>query len=340
MTKPKPRRRLPRAVEEIARLNFEGNIIPHSWYQHIKLESGKPDLPAIIILAEIIYWYRPYEVLDESSGQPRYDKKFKGDMFQSAAGYYEQKFGLTKDQARKALKRLEDLGLIRRELREIVQRGVKMNNVMFVEPVTAKIAQITYSAMAGEDTAEPEETDATATQPENCAVCPFHKPADSPAPTADAPALIFDHALKDLTEPQRAQVSALLAGVPGAQAVLDELNSAVLDKKVKARKPYISYLKTLISRAASGEFVPTSDLPERRRKAAAVQQTQATNERRAQEQLTATPKTPPRPSGKPTKRTAPAPESTEQRQARIETERQRQLAALQDKLDKHAKTES
>ncbi|MBK8537864.1 MAG: hypothetical protein IPL59_23795 [Candidatus Competibacteraceae bacterium] len=39
-------------MAEIGQMHFEGNIIPHPWYQWITLESGKPDLSAIILLAE------------------------------------------------------------------------------------------------------------------------------------------------------------------------------------------------------------------------------------------------------------------------------------------------
>ncbi len=106
---------LPAIVAEIGKIHFEGNIIPHPWYQRITLESGKPDLPAIIILAEIVYWYRPYQTLDKR-GKPILRKHFDGDMFQCTAAYFSSKFGLTKDQTRKALKRLEEGGYIRREL--------------------------------------------------------------------------------------------------------------------------------------------------------------------------------------------------------------------------------
>ena len=129
---------LPATVAEIGKIHFEGNIIPHPWYQRITLESGKPDLPAIIILAEIIYWYRPYQTLDKR-GKPLLRKHFDGDMFQCTAAYFETKFGLTKDQARKALKRLEDAGYIRREYRSIVQQGILRNNIMFIEPVPLAI---------------------------------------------------------------------------------------------------------------------------------------------------------------------------------------------------------
>jgi hypothetical protein len=140
---------LPPVVAEIGKIHFEGNIIPHPWYQRITLESGRPDLPAIIILAEIVYWYRPYQTLDKR-GKPLLRKHFDGDMFQCTAAYFETKFGLTKDQARKALKRLEDAGYIRREYRSIVQQGILRNNIMFVEPMPLAILAITHTAVASE----------------------------------------------------------------------------------------------------------------------------------------------------------------------------------------------
>ncbi len=42
-------------VDAIGELNFEGNIIPHSWYQNIKLPSGKTDTIAITLLSHIAY---------------------------------------------------------------------------------------------------------------------------------------------------------------------------------------------------------------------------------------------------------------------------------------------
>ncbi len=134
---------LPLAVAEIGKIHFEGNIIPHLWYQHITLESGKPDLPAITILAEIVYWYRPYQTLTKG-GKPILRKHFDGDRFQCTAAYFVGKFGFTKDQTRKALKRLEDAGYIHREYRDIVQQGILRNCITFVEPVPPAIMAITH----------------------------------------------------------------------------------------------------------------------------------------------------------------------------------------------------
>ena len=134
---------LPLAVAEIGKIRFEGNIIPHQWYQHITLASGKPDLPAITLLAELVYWYRPYQTLTKG-GRAILKKHFDGDMFQCTAAYFTSKFGFSKDQVRKALKRLEDAGYIRREYRYIIQQGILRNNVMFIEPVPLAILAITH----------------------------------------------------------------------------------------------------------------------------------------------------------------------------------------------------
>ena len=140
---------LPATVAEIGKIHFEGNIIPHSWYQRIMLESGKPDLPAIIILAEIIYWYRPYQTLTKG-GKSLLRKHFDGDMFQCSAAYFEKKFGLTKTQARRAIARLEEAGLIRREFRDVIVQGIMRNNIMFIEPLPLAVLAITHPGVTAE----------------------------------------------------------------------------------------------------------------------------------------------------------------------------------------------
>ncbi len=107
------------------------------------MASGKPDLPAITLLAELVYWYRPYQTLTKG-GRAILKKHFDGDMFQCTAAYFTSKFGFSKDQVRKALKRLEDAGYIRREYRYIIQQGILRNNVMFIEPVPLAILAITH----------------------------------------------------------------------------------------------------------------------------------------------------------------------------------------------------
>ena len=40
-------------VDEYAKLSITGNIIPQMWYRTIVRDSGKPNLTAIVILADI-----------------------------------------------------------------------------------------------------------------------------------------------------------------------------------------------------------------------------------------------------------------------------------------------
>lgn len=76
-------------AKQITKLSFKGDIIPHSWYQHIRKsdkktkQGDKPYLLAIMILANIIYWYRLEEVRDESTNLIiGYRQKFKYKMLQ------------------------------------------------------------------------------------------------------------------------------------------------------------------------------------------------------------------------------------------------------------------
>ena len=48
---------------------FTGNVIPAAWYRTIPEIMGKPNLTAIIILSDVVYWYRPVEIRDELTGQ-------------------------------------------------------------------------------------------------------------------------------------------------------------------------------------------------------------------------------------------------------------------------------
>ena len=56
-------------VDRMCRLQFTGNVIPAAWYRTITRDNGKPNLTAIIILSDVVYWYRPVEIRDELTGQ-------------------------------------------------------------------------------------------------------------------------------------------------------------------------------------------------------------------------------------------------------------------------------
>lgn len=132
-------------VEKIGRINFQGNIIPAAWYKHIRYASGKVNLNAIVILSEIVYWYRPVEVRDETTGKLLgFRKKFRGDKLQRSLQSFADQFGLTKRQVQDAIKFLRDKGLIKTELRTVTtSEGLKVGNALFIEPVPEMIQKIT-----------------------------------------------------------------------------------------------------------------------------------------------------------------------------------------------------
>lgn len=135
-----------KTVNEITQLNITGNIIPMVWLESIKFPSGKPDLLGIMLLAEIVYWYRAKEVRDEVTGRVvGYKKKFKADKLQKNYQQFADQFGASKRQIQDAIYRLRDSGLITVELRIVkTSEGLVMSNVPYFEPVPERIKEITY----------------------------------------------------------------------------------------------------------------------------------------------------------------------------------------------------
>ena len=70
-------------MDEVGEMSFVGNIIPDAWYHTITKENGHANLNAIVLLSEIVYWYRPTEMKDELSGRlTGMKKKFRDDLLQ------------------------------------------------------------------------------------------------------------------------------------------------------------------------------------------------------------------------------------------------------------------
>ncbi|SUX99649.1 replication protein [Citrobacter youngae] len=133
------------AVTAIGRISFTGNVTPANWWRHITLPSGRPDQTAITLLAEIVYWYRPAEVRNETTGElTGYRKRFHGDKLQRNYQAFADQFGFSKREATDALKRLRDAGLITLELRTVnTTAGSVMSNVLFIGVNPGAIAHIT-----------------------------------------------------------------------------------------------------------------------------------------------------------------------------------------------------
>ena len=83
-------------VLQIGQINFRGNVIDHGWFKTLTLENGKPNIVAITILGEIVYWYKPTEIRSEEFNQIQYKQKFKADMLQKNYQQLADSFGFTK----------------------------------------------------------------------------------------------------------------------------------------------------------------------------------------------------------------------------------------------------
>lgn len=131
-------------VDQMAGIVITGNVIPQNWYRAIVKPTGKPYVEAIIILADIVYWYRPTEVRDEMTGQTtRLQKKFHGDLLQRSYQQMSDQFGISKRQATRAIVALEELGVIRREFRDLKINGRSVNNVMYLELMPGRLQELT-----------------------------------------------------------------------------------------------------------------------------------------------------------------------------------------------------
>jgi len=132
------------AVTKMASLHITGNVIALEWFKCIKLESGKPDSIAILLLADIVYWYRPIEVRDEGTGLVTgHRKKFAADKLQRSYEAFATAYGYTKDQVKDALKRLEESKVIDIDFRHPTINGVKYGNLLFIGLNVDRLAEIT-----------------------------------------------------------------------------------------------------------------------------------------------------------------------------------------------------
>lgn len=91
------------AVKIVGELDLSGNLIPRNWYRKIKLANGKPNLNAITILSEIVYWYRPVK---DGKSCP----KFAEDLWQCSYAHFEEAFGFSRKQILTAFAALKELG--------------------------------------------------------------------------------------------------------------------------------------------------------------------------------------------------------------------------------------
>jgi len=138
-------------VDKIELLPIHGNVIPHEWFNNItNKDNGKEraDLISIVILAEIIYWYRPIVEVSPQGNAVRRRPKFHSDKLQKSHGELAHKFGLSKFQVSSAVKRLKEKGLLETETRNVPittrdGRKIMLGNVLYITPVYEEILKVT-----------------------------------------------------------------------------------------------------------------------------------------------------------------------------------------------------
>lgn len=132
------------ACKQMLNCRLTGNITPISWFRNILTGSGKPDVVAIILLSDIVYWYTPMMTRDEHTGDViGIQQKFQADKLQKTYQEYSDIFGFSKNQIKNAIDNLCDRDLITREFRHIkTGSGLAITNVMYIEPIVDNIVKI------------------------------------------------------------------------------------------------------------------------------------------------------------------------------------------------------
>lgn len=121
------------------------NIIPDTWYKAFKTPSGLTNLNACVILSEICYWYKPTVMYDEAGHILKWEKRFDADVLQKSYQELSDKFGLTKRQCQQAVIYLEEMGLVKRELRNIITKnGISLGNVLFIHLNVDRLLEVTF----------------------------------------------------------------------------------------------------------------------------------------------------------------------------------------------------
>lgn len=126
-------------------LNITGNIIPNAWFRTITKDNGKPYTEAMMVLADIVYWYRPEEVRDPKTGQTIGIKtKLEGQFLRTSYQAMENKFGFTKSALQRIMRRLDALGVVTRHFAQIQRGDWIESNVMFLELHPHVLYELTY----------------------------------------------------------------------------------------------------------------------------------------------------------------------------------------------------
>lgn len=131
-------------VDAITKINFTGDITPRIWRKTITKENGRPYPLARDLLSDFVYFYRATEITDPVSGETKLEKKFEYDMLYKTYAQLQEEYGESAQTLRRAINRLEEIGVIKKHLRTIKKNGMKFNNILFIELVPSVLLELTY----------------------------------------------------------------------------------------------------------------------------------------------------------------------------------------------------
>lgn len=150
-------------VDEISKMHI--NSIPEAWYRTIRMKN-QPHAIAILILWDLLYWYKWTELRDEKSGMViGYKKKFRDNLLQRSYADIAAKFGISKRQATDVISFLQTLGLLKKVFRTINVNGIKCSNVLYIELIPSKIKEFSSEINNISDENKTLDED---TEPQNC----------------------------------------------------------------------------------------------------------------------------------------------------------------------------
>ncbi len=129
-----------KVVDQMATMDITGDVVPRTWLKQLLKDTGKPYLLAIMILGQIVFWYRPSKNI-ETDGTVTYRKRFKADKLQISYNKLVEDYGEGKKSIKRAIDYLVQQGLITREFRN----DARYKNVMFIELVPSVLEKITVS---------------------------------------------------------------------------------------------------------------------------------------------------------------------------------------------------
>ena len=122
------------AVSEIDLFENGVMVIPVSWFWRITNSKGYADIPTLLVLGHILYWYRP-----RKDGT----KRFVGERLEVVYSQLQERFNLAKRTFQNAFDKLENMGIIKRELINKNVRGVRLNNIQRLTIIPEKLSEIT-----------------------------------------------------------------------------------------------------------------------------------------------------------------------------------------------------